>query len=49
VILFFWPIRASSCHHSSISVPGGSLSRIAANSAGKFLAMSENGVVSVLF
>ena len=27
VILFFCPIRASSCHHSSISVPSGSPAR----------------------
>ena len=28
VSLFFWPMRASSCHHSSISTPFGSLARI---------------------
>ena len=36
VSLFFWPMRASSCHHSSISTPFGSLARIFASSAGKF-------------
>src|SRR3546814_14920127 len=28
VIPFFWPTRASSCHHSSIGVPRGSALRI---------------------
>jgi len=36
VILFFWPIRASSCHQSSISVSAGSVARIASNTAGMF-------------
>ena len=36
VILFFCPTRASSCHHSSISVPTGRRARIFASSAGKF-------------
>ena len=36
VILFFWPIRASSCHHNSIVVSAGSLARISATSAAKF-------------
>jgi hypothetical protein len=36
VILFFWPTRASSCHHSSISVLAGSAARTASNVAGTF-------------
>lgn len=36
VMPFFWPIRASTCHHSSMGVPQGSAARIVATSAGKF-------------
>ena len=36
VMEFFCPTRASSCHHSSISVPAGSLFRISSSSAGSF-------------
>ena len=36
VILFCWPIRASSWNHSSIAVPGARRARIAVNVAGKF-------------
>ena len=35
VSLVCWPIRASSCHHSSIGVPRGSFLRIAARRAAK--------------
>ena len=34
-ILFFWPTRASSCHHSSMGVPFGRFVRIASNVAGR--------------
>ena len=43
VSLFFWPMRASSCHHSSISTPFGSLARIFASSAGKFFLKALDG------
>ena len=36
VILFFWPIRASSRHQISMAVPGGRQSLISATLAGKF-------------
>ena len=35
-ILFFWPTRASSCHHSSMGVPFGRPARIASKVAGRF-------------
>jgi hypothetical protein len=35
VIVFFWPILASSWNHSSIAVPSGSVSRISASRTGK--------------
>ena len=35
VLLFFCPILASSCHHSSISVPSGRPARIASSSTGR--------------
>src|SRR5919112_2983886 len=34
-ILFFWPTRASSCHHSSMRVPSGRPARIASKVAGR--------------
>lgn len=39
VILFFWPIRASSCHQISIGRPAASFARISARRAGKFFQM----------
>ena len=33
--VFFWPTRASSCHHSSIGVPGGNAARIAFSVSGR--------------
>ena len=42
VILFFWPIRASSCHHSSISTPGSRRALISANWAGKFFKILDH-------
>jgi len=36
VSLVCWPMRASSCHHSSIAVPFGKDSRIFANWPAKF-------------
>jgi hypothetical protein len=36
VSLVCWPMRASSCHHSSIAVPCGKDSRIFANWPAKF-------------
>ena len=35
-ILFFWPMRASSCHQISIGVPAGRRAWSAASSSGKF-------------
>src|ERR687894_376190 len=35
-ILFFWPIRASSCHHSSMEVPFGRPALILSSWAGRF-------------
>ena len=34
-ILFFWPTRASSCHHSSIGAPFGRPARIVSKVAGR--------------
>lgn len=34
--VFFWPTRASSCHHSSMAVPGGKPARIALTAQGRF-------------
>lgn len=36
VMPFFWPTRASSCHHSSMGAAQGSAARTSANWAGKF-------------
>src|SRR3954462_14229448 len=35
-ILFFWPTRASSCHHSSMGAPFGRPARIVSKVAGRF-------------
>lgn len=43
--VFFWPTRASSCHHSSIAVSSSSFARIAATAAERLFERRQGGRV----